>query len=177
MGGESWNEPSRDYAHSSKVLADEDPDRGEKLEKHLSAYPAESGLLLDSATSLGGKSRTLPALPKTFIPVGHIALDTEYETEKFRGDDLEGLYWISTFYISHALQNCGLGRAAMDVVENTATAEPLCAKTLALSTVAASELHSIRPKWEMMGIEPPKVGLYLEGVMKCIDPFRRCGRR
>ena len=126
----------------------------------------ESGLLVDSATSLGGKTRTPPALQKTFIPVGHIALDTEYETEKYRGDDREGLYWISTFYISHALQNCGLGRAAMDVVENTATAEPLCAKTLALSTVAASELHSIRPKWEMMGIEPPRVGFYRRVMVK-----------
>jgi hypothetical protein len=150
----------------SKVLADEDPDREKKLEKHLTAYPAESGLLLDLATSLGGKSRTPPALPKTFIPVGHIALDTEYESEKFRGDDREGLYWISTFYISYALQNCGLGRAAMDVAENTATAELLCAKTLALSTVAASELYSIRPKWEMMGIEPPRVGLYRRVMVK-----------
>jgi GNAT superfamily N-acetyltransferase len=98
--------------------------------------------------------------------VGHIALDTEYETEKFRGDDREGLYWISTFYISHALQNCGLGRAAMDVIENMATAEPLCAKTLALSTLAATEVRLTRQKWERMGIDPPKVSLY-SGAVNC----------
>jgi hypothetical protein len=147
------------------------------LEKHLTAYPVESGFLVDSATSLGRKTRTPPALQKTFIPVGHIALNTECESVNFRGDDREGLYWISTFYISHALQNCGLGRAAMDVVENTATAEPLCAKTLALSTLAASELHStklkwdIKLKWDMMGIEPPKVGLYGRVMVKRLTPL------
>lgn len=50
----------------------------------------------------------------------------------------------------------------MGAVENTATAEPLCAKTLALSTVAASELTGLtlqkaNLKWEKLGIEPPKV--------------------
>ena len=47
----------------------------------------------------------------------------------------EGFYWISNFYVSRALQGSGLGRAAMDTIENLATSEPLCAKTLGLNAI------------------------------------------
>ena len=71
----------------------------------------------------------------------------------------EGVYWIATFYVSSVLQGTGLGRAAMDTVEHMAISEPLCAKTLALSTVA-NEYEWREEKWKAMaalGREPPKV--------------------
>jgi hypothetical protein len=139
-------------------LPDTDPDRGERLNKHVAAFPKESTSLVDSASSLGGKSRT-PNLAKKFIPVGHISLNKEYETPGY-AEPTEGLSWIATFYVSTALQSMGLGRAAMDAVENMAIAEPLCAKTLSLSTVA-SEYEDKEERWTALGREPPQVGLVM----------------
>jgi GNAT superfamily N-acetyltransferase len=63
--------------------------------------------------------------------VGHISLDAEVDDVN-RAES----YKISSFYVSAALQGGGLGRAAMDAVENMAISEPLCAKWLLLSTPA-----------------------------------------
>jgi hypothetical protein len=135
-------------------LSETDAEREEKLKKHLAAFPNEGAALVDSATSLGGKPRT-PDAGRKFIPVGHISLNNEYEKPGFT-DPVPGLYFISTFYISAALQGTGLGRAAMDAVESMANSEPLCAKTLALSSVSR-ESNERGEKWEALGREPPKV--------------------
>lgn len=68
------------------------------------------------------------------MPAGHISLNTEYETPE-SVEMIEGQYFISNFFILKTIQGAGLGRAAMDVIEARAIAEPLNAKTLALSTV------------------------------------------
>jgi hypothetical protein len=107
---------------------------------------------------LGGKPRA-PDLGKKFVPVGHISLNKEYETPGY-AEPAEGFYWIATFYISAALQFMGLGRAAMDAVESMAISEPLCAKTLALSTVAR-DYEGKHERWEALGRDPPKVGLMI----------------
>ncbi len=121
----------------SQVLSEKIPDRDTKLQTHIAAFPDEEEELVDSASSLGGKPRE-PTIEK-FLPIGHISLYTEYETPGleftvFKPE--EGVCWIATFYISHVLQSAGLGRAAMDTIEATATSHPLNAKVLALSTVA-----------------------------------------
>jgi GNAT superfamily N-acetyltransferase len=90
--------------------------------------------LVDTASSLRGKPRT--PLHTKFYPVGHISLD---QINEKKGDFLldlpeEGVYWIKTFYVSKALRNKGIGRAAMDLIESMAIDEPLCAKTLAIDT-------------------------------------------
>jgi GNAT superfamily N-acetyltransferase len=95
---------------------------------------------------------------KRFIPVGHISLNKEYETPGYAAP-AEGFYWIANFYISDALQGMGLGRAAMDAVESMAISEPLCAETLALSTLAREYVRK-GERWTALGKEPPKVGLY-----------------
>ena len=140
------------------MLSDTDPELEERLRKHTDAFPKESAQLVDSASSLGGKPRTSNAA-NGLIPVGHISLNKEYETAGF-AEPAEGLYWISTFYISSVLQSLGLGRAAMNAVESMAIAEPLCAKTLALSTVA-SEYESKEERWTALGREPPQVSVYI----------------
>jgi hypothetical protein len=111
-----------------QVLADTDPSKEAKLKEHVKAWPLEAKPLADSASSLGGKSRT-PSPAKTFIPVGHISLNSE--SEEFA--ELSS-YKIAYFYVSSALRSSGLGRAAMDITEKTAISEPLCAKSLWLCT-------------------------------------------
>jgi hypothetical protein len=139
---------------SLQVLSESDLEREDKLRKHVAAFPKESEALVDSALSFGGKPRT-PVLGRKFIPVGHISLNSEYEEPGYQ-DPMPGLYFIATFYISAVLQGTGLGRAAMDAVESMAISEPLCAKTLALSTVAR-EYDGKDERWKALGREPPKV--------------------
>lgn len=75
---------------------------------------------------------------RRFIPVGHISLDAGKTSDASQlGIDLpsEGVFWISTFFVTRALQSKGIGRAAMDEIEAMATREPLRARTLMLNTV------------------------------------------
>ncbi|KAE8442908.1 hypothetical protein EG329_002580 [Mollisiaceae sp. DMI_Dod_QoI] len=136
------------------IIDESDPNRQEHLAKHVAAYPKEITVLADTALSLGAKPRQSdPGV--TFIPVGHISLDTEYDDPGF-DDPTPGVYFIAAFYISGALQNFGLGRAAMDIVETTAISQPLCAKRLALSTQDKDDPN--RPKlFAALGQSVPKV--------------------
>jgi hypothetical protein len=102
------------------------------LAQHRLKYPGEAASILDTATTLGGKPR-IPSL-QPFIPVGHISLDAESPNPD-QADPSKGLYCISSFYISRAIQGGGIGRAAMDAIESGAANEPLCAKVLSLDTV------------------------------------------
>jgi Acetyltransferase (GNAT) family len=123
------------------------------LAQHLLKYPGEAASISDTAAALGGKTR-LPSL-QSFIPVGHISLDAESENVD-QADASKGLYCITTFYISRAIQNGGLGRAAMDTIESEAINEPLCAKVLSLDTVA-NESTKRKEMWAELGQTPPSV--------------------
>lgn len=69
--------------------------------------------------------------------MGHISLDSG--NPDIEGIELEipesNAFWIKTFYVLHAVQGRGVGRAAMDRVEEMAVQAPLNAKTLLLDTV------------------------------------------
>jgi GNAT superfamily N-acetyltransferase len=136
------------------VLANNHPNRDVELKKHIEMYPDEAAELQDTATSLGAKSRS-PSPDFNFVPVGHISLDTEYEHSGYE-PHTPGVYFIATFYVSRALQSSGLGRAAMDQIELTATSEPLNAKLLALSTVLANQ-EGRKEKLAALGRGMPKV--------------------
>ncbi|KAF4303914.1 acyl-n-acyltransferase [Botryosphaeria dothidea] len=91
-------------------------------------------------------------------PIGHISLDSGNPEARHLGLPLpdSGVYWIKTFYVSHVLQNKGVGRAAMDMIEAMAVEEPLCAKVLALDTVHKDD--QIRPEFfEANGQQPRKM--------------------
>ena len=94
--------------------------------------------LLNTATSLAGKPRTTQRLSYPFIPVGHISLDF-YNEDPSLADPSKGIYYISTFYVSRALQGGGLGRAAMDATKRLAIEPPLNARVLALDTLAREQ--------------------------------------
>ena len=74
---------------------------------------------------------------RRFVPVGHISLDAGTSDASELGINLpsEGVFGISTFFVTRALQGKGIGRAAMDAIESMATGEPLRARTLILTTV------------------------------------------
>lgn len=146
---------------SIQVLSETDPSISSKLTIHTTTWPAESTPISDSCSNFGGKPR-VPNPARKFIPVGHISLDSENEDPN-AADPSRGIYRISSFYISRALQSAGLGRAAMDEIESLATAEPLNARTLTLGT-AANEYVGKKEKWEALtadGQVEPKVRFVL----------------
>ncbi|KAH8701915.1 hypothetical protein BGW36DRAFT_458730 [Talaromyces proteolyticus] len=141
------------------VLDDSDPDRDTKVLKHTQAFPEEEEPLIDSAVSFGGKSRSISSPKRSFTPVGHICLGrvpVEYEAAGYAKNE-NGVYWISNFYISKALQRSGLGKAAMDSIEKFAVSEPLYAKTLALNTVDDRGDPEREEKYKAHGMEIPPV--------------------
>jgi hypothetical protein len=164
--------PSSNHRHvinNLQVLSETDPSSTSKVTIHTTAWPAESTPILDCCSNFGGKPR-VPSPSRKFIPVGHISLDSENEDPN-AADPSRGIYRISSFYISTALQSAGLGGAAMDEIESLATAEPLNARTLTLGT-AAKEYVGRKEKWEALKAEgkvEPKVctafGWDVEGIM------------
>lgn len=109
-----------------------------KPARHVLQHPAEKTPISDTASSLARKPRRTPPLSDVFIPVGHISLDF-YHPDPSLADPSKGIFYISTFYISRALQGGDLGRAAMDALESMAIDPPLCAKVLALDTQAREQ--------------------------------------
>ncbi|RDL42511.1 Uncharacterized protein BP5553_02490 [Venustampulla echinocandica] len=161
------------------VLSEEDPEKESKLAQHLLKYPGEAAPILDSATALGGNPRVPSS--QSFIPVGHISLNSETPYPD-QADASKGIYCISTFYISRAIQGGGLGRATMDTLESEAVKEPLCAKVLSLDTLANNSANRSQ-MWVEIGMKPPalsnedwytrrgyEVYRFEEGHIKHIDP-------
>ncbi|KFY08671.1 hypothetical protein V492_06028 [Pseudogymnoascus sp. VKM F-4246] len=143
------------------VLSEEDPEKETKLAQHLEKYPGDATPILDTATALGCKPRSPSS--RSFIPIGHISLDSE-SPNPGQADASQGLYCITTLYISRAIHGGGLGRAALDATEKMAVNEPLCAKILSLDTLANSSWN--RPEtWKE--IERPE--------MSAEDWYARCG--
>ena len=151
---------------------DSDPEKDAKIRKHAEAYPQEQEPLVDSAISFGGRPRTIPPSKRTFTPIGHICLGrvpTQYETSGLAKNE-DGLYWISNFYISGALQGSGLGSAALDTIENLAISEPLCAKTLAMNAINKDDPER-EEKYKALGLIIPQASVS-RLKMECADPVQ-----
>ncbi|ROT35091.1 hypothetical protein SODALDRAFT_77547 [Sodiomyces alkalinus F11] len=119
------------------VLSPDDPDFDTRLSRHIAKYPSEKLPLKDT-----GQSTFVPRTarePKlaSFVPVGHISLAKDDPAARDLDLDLPsaGVMWIKAMYVSDALQNGGLGRAAMDAAEGMASRPPLNARVLVLDTV------------------------------------------
>ncbi|KAL1647472.1 hypothetical protein SLS58_002802 [Diplodia intermedia] len=102
-------------------------------------YWIQKNAIKDTASSFWG----VPRSPSTaeIHPIGHISIDRGNKEAEPLNLDLpdSGVYWIKTFYISNVLQNNGVGRAAMDMIETMATEAPLYARALALDTLFAGK--------------------------------------
>ncbi|KAA8564035.1 hypothetical protein EYC84_012030 [Monilinia fructicola] len=96
--------------------------------------------LADSATTFNGLPRTPPSPPTSFLPIGHIALEIQSPSPSPSPSPSSPppptTYKISGLYISRALRSLGLGRTAMNTIEEFASRPPLGAKKLILEVVA-----------------------------------------
>ncbi|CAM1502189.1 Fc.00g041730.m01.CDS01 [Cosmosporella sp. VM-42] len=147
------------------TVSPEDPDQDEKLRLHFELYPNDKKPLRDTGASVRGVSRT--PTQSQFYPVGHISLDAINPDVKTIELDLpsKDVYWIKTFYVSHALRANGIGRASMDAVESMAVDEPLCARTLALDTLYKEDQNN------------PEIGLGYYGQIQKMSNQEWYGRR
>ncbi|KAF2973512.1 hypothetical protein GQX73_g90 [Xylaria multiplex] len=102
------------------VLADSFQDREEFLQAHKERFPDETYSLKDTAQFLN----LVPRGPTDadFVPVGHVALnkgptpDLERHVQSLLPE--EGVYWITSLFISPTIQRQGIGRAVMSLVES-----------------------------------------------------------
>ena len=121
--------------------------------------------MTDTAVSLFGKPRAPTSPPLSFIPVGHISVDSESDEPEL-ADPSKGICRVTTGYVSRAIQGAGIGSAAMDIVEVMATKEPLCAKVLTADTVS-KEAHENPALWAAYEIDPPKVSYCFIYSLSC----------
>jgi GNAT superfamily N-acetyltransferase len=117
---------------------------------------------------VNGRSRV--ASREAFAPIGHISLDSKNKDADRVGLDipLEGIFWIKSFFILQTIQGQGIGRAAMDAVENMATREPLCAQTLMLDTVTSKHQQRVDFAISTYGAVP-KVSTKSINLESCLD--------
>jgi hypothetical protein len=75
---------------------------------------------------------------REFIPIGHLALEKKSDWDEKLGLPNSGVLWVTSLYVSWAIQAGGLGRSGMRQLERMAREEPLNAKLLVLSTIPGS---------------------------------------
>ncbi|KAI1124415.1 hypothetical protein F5Y10DRAFT_30332 [Nemania abortiva] len=153
------------------VLADSIPDRDQLLQAHKERFPNEATALKDTARSLN----LVPRKPggAAFLPVGHVAMNKDPTPDLVGCTDgllpEEGVYWISSLYISPTMQRRGLGRAVMSHLESLVAQAPssnglptaaLAGTTIALDT-PPKEWHigawAKENFWDPLGLPTPKI--------------------
>ncbi|KAF3026868.1 hypothetical protein E8E14_015056 [Neopestalotiopsis sp. 37M] len=141
------------------ALADDLPDRDALLESHTTRFPKEAIPITDTAREI----RLCPREPsnKTFIPVGHLALEVHSPEENAKiGLPAKGVVWIHQLYVSYALQKGGFGARAMDIAEKLATEEPFNGNLMVLDTMQEElQMSEMGQKhiYVNQGIPPPKI--------------------
>lgn len=129
-------------------------------------------MLHDTADSVNGVARQPSQV--AFVPIGHISLDSKNKDAEMVGLEIpsEGVFWIKSFFILQSLQGQGIGRAAMDAVEEMAAREPLWAQSLMLDTVTKE--HQMREDFATSTYGAvPKVSTYLQiSYQTCINQFK-----
>lgn len=125
-------------------------------------------MLQDTATALNAFPRQ--PTKESFVPIGHISLDSKNPDAEHIGLDLpsENIFWIKSFYVGHAIQGQGIGRATMDEVEAMAVREPLSAKTLMLDTVQKDDQNSEEFANAAYGSVPKVRSIYIILVFQSI---------
>ncbi|KAI0422897.1 hypothetical protein F5X98DRAFT_325407 [Xylaria grammica] len=127
------------------VLHPDHPETSSRLERHFAAHPGEVEALLDTCKTILGRPHKLDPLVPFFWPVGHIALDSVTPIPELQTSLSNGVLSLMNFYISTALQNLGLGGAAMSCCEKMAK-EEFGANTITLETIANSAVHPDSPR-------------------------------
>ncbi|ROW14594.1 hypothetical protein VPNG_03282 [Cytospora leucostoma] len=122
-----------------KVLRDDLAGREELISQHLAENPKASTRNPQSPCSVTRmKTRQpRPAAPsRTFVPIGHVALDLRGAENQRLGLTGGGIVWVAGLYVSYALQRHGLGREVMGRAERLASRDPsLGARWIVLDTM------------------------------------------
>ncbi|GJC77902.1 hypothetical protein ColLi_00740 [Colletotrichum liriopes] len=130
----------------------------ELLGNHLVRYPDEKTPLKDTVDAVR-TTRRLPTL-QDFVPVGHISLETKPEVDSVLKLPENGVFWVTSLYISWAIQEGGVGRSAMRHLENLAVGNSFQARILALDTPSKEFQLSpefIKTSYTDRGWKVPKV--------------------
>ncbi|KAI1119239.1 hypothetical protein F5Y14DRAFT_397130 [Nemania sp. NC0429] len=138
------------------VLHPDHPETPSRLGIHLAAYPGEVEPLFDTCPAILGRPHKPDPLVPSFIPVGHIGLDSVSTQPELQTSLADGVFSLMNFYISTALQGLGLGGEAMNYCEKMAR-EEFAAKAITLSTIANDECQADSPRRIAMGRPVPKI--------------------
>ncbi|KAI3319706.1 hypothetical protein HD806DRAFT_508790 [Xylariaceae sp. AK1471] len=138
------------------VLHPDHPETPSRLERHFAAYPNEAQPLQDTCKTILRRPHKPDPLIPSFYPIGHIALDSVTPEPELETSLSNGILSLMNFYISTALQNAGLGAAALEYCEKMAKGE-FGARTITLETIANEECRSDSPRRIALKRPIPKV--------------------
>ncbi|KAI0457455.1 hypothetical protein F5B21DRAFT_464487 [Xylaria acuta] len=127
------------------VLHSDHPDTPSRLDRHFAAHPGEVEALLDSDTMILGRPHKRDPLVPFFHTVGHIGLAAVTPKPELETSLSYGILSLVNFYISTALQNLGLGGAALHCCEKMAKDE-FGTKAITLDTIANEECRADSPR-------------------------------
>ncbi|ORY68285.1 uncharacterized protein BCR38DRAFT_471884 [Pseudomassariella vexata] len=151
---ENWKDQQREGLIGLHwiVLPPSDPNTTSRLERHIFAFPDEATPLHNTCKRVLSRSHTPDPAISTFIPIGHISLDSWSPYDSLQTSPSNGVYSLTTFYVSKALQYGGIGGAAMTACE-TMAARDFGAKAITLDTLANEEYRPDNPRRAAMGLE------------------------
>ncbi|KAK7941321.1 Acyl-CoA N-acyltransferases (Nat) [Apiospora aurea] len=150
-GAESW----RPLQRAGKiglhwiVLAPAHPDTAPRLAAHKAQFPSEAAPLRDTSRSILGRPHAvhpdIAAAGDDFVPVGHISLDGWHADPSLCTSAADGVYSLTTFYVSKAMQGVGIGGAAVAECERMAV-DDFGAKTMTLDTISNEDVAVDSPR-------------------------------
>ncbi|KAH8668734.1 hypothetical protein BX600DRAFT_460608 [Xylariales sp. PMI_506] len=127
------------------VLTPSHPDTASHLQKHATKFPSETTPLQDTCRLVLSRPHTPDPELSSFLPVGHISLDAVTSEPELETSASAGIYTITAFYVSEAIQNVGLGSAALSICERLAVSA-FGARTITLDTIGNEECRPENPR-------------------------------
>ncbi|KAK8050714.1 hypothetical protein PG994_012444 [Apiospora phragmitis] len=163
-GAESWRPLQREGKIGLHwiVLSPSHPETASRLAAHKAQFPSEAAPLRDTSRSiLGWPHMVHPDIAAaaaaaagdgdgdrdrdTFVPVGHISLDGWHADPSLGTSAAAGVYSLTTFYVSRAMQGVGIGGAAVAECERMAK-EDFGAKAMTLDTISNEDVAVDSPR-------------------------------
>ncbi|KAK8083809.1 hypothetical protein PG996_002590 [Apiospora saccharicola] len=162
-GAEGWRPLQREGKIGLHwiVLSPTHPETPSRLAAHQTQFPAEAAPLRDTSRAILGRPHTvhldIMAARTTdgdndnndnnalFVPVGHISLDGWHHDPSLQTSAADGVYSLTTFYVSGAMQGVGIGGAAVTECERMA-AQDFGAKTMTLDTISNEDVAVDSPR-------------------------------
>ncbi|KAK8126583.1 Acyl-CoA N-acyltransferases (Nat) [Apiospora kogelbergensis] len=131
------------------VLSPSHPETASRVAAHKSQFPDEAAPLRDTCRSILGRGHTVsPEVADDsclFVPVGHISLDGWHADPSLHTSAADGVYSLTTFYVSRAMQGVGIGGAAVAECERMAVHD-FGAKMMTLDTISNEDVTVDSPR-------------------------------